>query len=274
MPLFAKPNKAQISQRIRPLERVVHSVRRRFRSKPDRVSSRISKRSLTGGAAILGGLISLLAAVVASNRLANAWQTRKSSLPKPQGLDLAHFTGPWYEVAFLSAKAQPRYGVRIEIQRPDARTLRLHESWQTAPEGKVQQGTALLRLNQADSGRWYRQQALGLLEQPEWLLELGEQHSYAVLGTPGRQQLRILSRLPALDAETYAGILERMQAQGFDTQQIQTVAQPEQAPAPLYAHLQALQQQKRAHYRNGSQTQQQGPDAAQRQGWRKDNGTV
>ncbi|MBF2054639.1 MAG: lipocalin family protein [Candidatus Sericytochromatia bacterium] len=153
-------------------------------------------------------------------------------MPKPQGLNLEHFTGPWYEVAFLDPKARPRYGVRLEIQRQDDRTLRL-------------------RL--ADSGRWYRQRALGLIAQPEWLLELGEQHSYAVLGAPGRQQLRILSRLPVMDAETFAGVLAPMQDQGFHTEQIQTVAQPEQAPAPLYAHLQALQQQKRAHYRNGKQ---------------------
>lgn len=50
-----------------------------------------------------------------------------------------------------------------------------------------------------------------------WIIELGDDYQYAVVGHPGRDYLWVLSRTPTMDAATYDAIVARAQAQGFDT---------------------------------------------------------
>ena len=49
-----------------------------------------------------------------------------------------------------------------------------------------------------------------------WITDLGPNYEYSVVGSPDRKYLWILARQPRLDEATYAGILERAAAQGFD----------------------------------------------------------
>lgn len=59
-----------------------------------------------------------------------------------------------------------------------------------------------------------------------WIIDLGDEYEYAVVGHPSREYLWILSRTPTLDPTVYAGILERLVAQGYDTSRLQTTLQP------------------------------------------------
>jgi apolipoprotein D and lipocalin family protein len=59
-----------------------------------------------------------------------------------------------------------------------------------------------------------------------WIIDLGAQYEYAVVGHPSREYLWILSRAPTLDPAVYAGILERLVAQGYDTSRLQVTLQP------------------------------------------------
>lgn len=49
-----------------------------------------------------------------------------------------------------------------------------------------------------------------------WILELGQDYEYAVVGSPDRKSLWILSRTPIIADELYKGIMDRMSAKGFD----------------------------------------------------------
>jgi hypothetical protein len=59
-----------------------------------------------------------------------------------------------------------------------------------------------------------------------WILEVGSNYEYAVVGHPSRLYLWILSRTPTLDAVTVQGVLDRAQSNQFDTTQIQYTPQP------------------------------------------------
>lgn len=48
-----------------------------------------------------------------------------------------------------------------------------------------------------------------------WIIELGENYQYSVVGAPNRHYLWILAREPVMDAVVYSGILERLRGQGF-----------------------------------------------------------
>ena len=49
-----------------------------------------------------------------------------------------------------------------------------------------------------------------------WIIDLGEKYDFAVVGTPDREYLWILSRTPFLTTDTYTGILLRLEQQVFD----------------------------------------------------------
>lgn len=60
-----------------------------------------------------------------------------------------------------------------------------------------------------------------------WIIELGDQYDYAVVGHPGRDYLWILSRTPGMDESTYAGIVERLRNQHrYDVERIELTLQP------------------------------------------------
>lgn len=50
-----------------------------------------------------------------------------------------------------------------------------------------------------------------------WILDVGSDYEYAVVGVPGRDYLWILSRTPQLDPAAYNRIITRLEARGLDT---------------------------------------------------------
>lgn len=59
-----------------------------------------------------------------------------------------------------------------------------------------------------------------------WVIDLGADYEYAVVGHPSREYLWVLSRTPSLDTVVYDGILERLVAQGYDTSRLRRTLQP------------------------------------------------
>ena len=53
-----------------------------------------------------------------------------------------------------------------------------------------------------------------------WIVDLGKEYEYAVVGSPNRQYLWILSRQPVMEDSVYKGILERLTSQGFSVSQL------------------------------------------------------
>lgn len=53
-----------------------------------------------------------------------------------------------------------------------------------------------------------------------WIIELGNEYEYAVVGSPNRQYLWILARQPVMDDIICKGILERLTTQGFSVEQL------------------------------------------------------
>jgi apolipoprotein D and lipocalin family protein len=62
-----------------------------------------------------------------------------------------------------------------------------------------------------------------------WVLELGEDYEYAVIGEPSRKYLWILSRTPQMSEETYHAITENLAAKGYDAAKLERVKQTARA---------------------------------------------
>jgi len=60
-----------------------------------------------------------------------------------------------------------------------------------------------------------------------WIIDLGADYQFAVVGHPNRDYLWILSRTPELPEPTYREILARLQAQGYETARlVRTLQRP------------------------------------------------
>jgi hypothetical protein len=59
-----------------------------------------------------------------------------------------------------------------------------------------------------------------------WILEVGTNYEYAVVGHPSRLYLWILSRTPTLDSDTLQGVVSRASGNHFDTTQLVYTPQP------------------------------------------------
>ena len=53
-----------------------------------------------------------------------------------------------------------------------------------------------------------------------WIIDLGPDYEYAVVGTPNRRNLWILSRTPQMDDTLLAQLIESVKAKGFDVTQL------------------------------------------------------
>ncbi len=56
-----------------------------------------------------------------------------------------------------------------------------------------------------------------------WIIDLGKNYEYAVVGEPGRKYLWILSRTKEMDKEVYNQIIEKLKSVGYDTSRLDMV---------------------------------------------------
>ena len=59
-----------------------------------------------------------------------------------------------------------------------------------------------------------------------WIIDLGVDYEYAVVGHPSRDYLWILSRTPTMGAAVYDGIVVRLRAQGYEVERLKRTLQP------------------------------------------------
>ncbi|MGB5219483.1 MAG: lipocalin family protein [Polyangiales bacterium] len=59
-----------------------------------------------------------------------------------------------------------------------------------------------------------------------WIIDLGPDYEYAVVGHPSRDYLWILSRTRTLDDQVYARILARLEEQGYPLEPLEKTPQP------------------------------------------------
>jgi apolipoprotein D and lipocalin family protein len=145
---------------------------------------------------------------------------RADGLPPLQTVarvDLSRYAGVWYEIARYPHRFQKGCleSMASYTLRPDGE-MEVVNSCRDEKDGTLRQvkgrawsvdpiGNARLKV----SFFWP-------FRGDYWVLELGDDYDYAVVGTPSRKYLWILARTPVMDDALYAAILERLQGRGFD----------------------------------------------------------
>ncbi len=59
-----------------------------------------------------------------------------------------------------------------------------------------------------------------------WVIELGDDYQYAVVGHPSRDYLWILSRTPQMDPSLYNELIAKLEQKGYETERLVVTKQP------------------------------------------------
>lgn len=174
----------------------------------------------------------VLAAVIASSCSTSA--TQRLHLPELRTVahvDLARYLGTWYEIASFPQRFQKgctgstaMYAARADGDIDVFNRCRIDRL--DGPE-KLARGRA--RVIDKQSRAKLEVSFFRPFWGDYWIIDLGRDYEYAVVGHPSRDYLWILSRAPVMDAPVYDGILARLTAQGYETHRLNRTLQP---PAP------------------------------------------
>jgi apolipoprotein D and lipocalin family protein len=148
-------------------------------------------------------------------------------------VDLSRFQGQWYEIARLPRPTEVDCTgtmASYALKGPTQLTL-LHQCNVGSLTGPVRQVVANAVV-QDTSNAAKLQVDFGGFYGDYWIVDLGQNYDFAVVGHPSRDYLWILSRTPKLDAATLSGITTRAQQNGFDTSKLEYTVQPESAVDP------------------------------------------
>lgn len=161
-----------------------------------------------------------------------ACQTTNAPLHVVKEVDLARYVGRWYEIASFPQRFQ-------EGCVASTANYTLLEDDRIRVENECRDGSFDGELRRAEGVAWLTDpsasqaklevQFFWPFRGDYWIIELDPEYRYAVVGHPSRNYLWILARTPEIDPATYATLLARIEAQGFDLERLNPTPQP---PAP------------------------------------------
>lgn len=143
-------------------------------------------------------------------------------------VDLNRYLGNWYVIANIPYLLENGKVASYDtyLMRPDGRmgnVFTFRKGSFAAPE-KSWHGVAWV-VNKESNARW-KVQFIWPFTATYLVLELDPEYRWAVVGTPKRKLLWVLARQRQLGETTYAEILQRIAAQGYDTNRLAKVPQP------------------------------------------------
>lgn len=143
-------------------------------------------------------------------------------LPVADDVDLQRLEGRWYEIAKL-----PRHSQRdckrttVTYDRRSSDEFRMLTECETTSEGSlVARAEARLVLpDRAEPAKLALD--FGFYKGEHWIVDVGPDHEYVVVGHPTRQFLWILSRKPFLAPQTLTEVLARARELDFPTDDLE-----------------------------------------------------
>lgn len=142
-------------------------------------------------------------------------------------VDLSRYTGVWYEIARYPnnfqqgcVASQATYALR-----PDGRLGVLNEC-RDAASGERRKATGKAWVVDKASNARLKVSFFWPFAGDYWIIDLGQDYEYVVIGHPERKYLWILARDRQLREEVYRSILSRLVAQGYDLDRLLQTPQP------------------------------------------------
>ncbi len=140
-------------------------------------------------------------------------------------VDVNRYMGKWYEIARLPFKQQEGCNcTTAEYSIIDSETIRVINK--CIKEGELDDAEGKAFVVEGSNNSKLRVQFFWPFRGDYWVIELDkENYQYAVVGTPSRKYLWILSRTPKIDSSIYDSLTAKCQEKGFDISKLEITNQ-------------------------------------------------
>jgi apolipoprotein D and lipocalin family protein len=130
-------------------------------------------------------------------------------------VELEKYLGKWYEIAHLPARFQEGCTdtTATYALSKDGNLSVLNECIRN---GKMRQAKAKAKVADKISGAKLKVTFFWPFSADYWIINLGRDYDYAVVGTPNRKYLWILSRTPQMDDNLFSQLVESAKSKGFN----------------------------------------------------------
>jgi apolipoprotein D and lipocalin family protein len=147
-------------------------------------------------------------------------------------VDLQRYLGTWYEIASFPQRFQRGCtgSTANYALRPDGEIDVLNRCRKDALDGEEKSADGRARVVDRTTNAKLEVSFFRPFWGDYWIVDLGRDYEYAVVGHPSRDYLWVLSRTPAMEPAVYDGILARLRAQGYEVERLNRTLQPRSAP--------------------------------------------
>ena len=144
-------------------------------------------------------------------------------------VDLEKYLGKWYEIAHLPAKFQEGCDETTATYTllKDGNISVLNTCKRN---GKVKTAKGKAKVVDEATGAKLKVTFFWPFYGDYWIIKLGMDYEYAVVGTPNLKYLWILSRTPRIDNKLFSELTEFAKSKGFDTNRLIITKQPQTTP--------------------------------------------
>lgn len=171
--------------------------------------------------------ILLITFITFTGLAAIALDDRKDKLEVVQSVDLTRYAGRWYEIARLPNSFQKKCTDTVTADyaiRADGKIEVINRCRKASGEYATAKGKA--KIVDKKTNAKLKVTFFWPFYGDYWILDLGPNYEYAVVGEPDRKYLWILSRSPRMDEALFQQLLEKMAAKGFNTEMMIRTSQP------------------------------------------------
>ncbi|HUT98443.1 MAG TPA: lipocalin family protein [bacterium] len=144
-------------------------------------------------------------------------------------VELERYLGTWYEIARFPQSFQEGCvaSTATYTLRDDGLIDVLNTCRNETLDGEERSALGLARVVDAETNAKLQVTFFLFFWGDYWIIDLADDYSWAVVGHPSRDYLWILSRTPTMDAEVYSGILQHLEAVGYETERLYVTPQVE-----------------------------------------------
>ena len=174
----------------------------------------------------------VLAAFLAAVTLAACAQTTTARLGLPPlatvaHVDLPRYLGTWYEIASYPQSFQKGCtGTTATYSLREDGLVRVeNRCFKPDLDGELDTSEGRARVVDEKTNAKLEVSFFGPFWGDYWIIDLGKDYEYAVVGHPSRDYLWILSRTPKMDESLYRDLVRRAEAQGYDERRLRRTKQ-------------------------------------------------
>jgi apolipoprotein D and lipocalin family protein len=145
-------------------------------------------------------------------------------------VDLNRYVGTWYEISRFSNRFQKGcVGTTATYTiRKDGKIDVMNQCRKGTLDGEISSVKGTARVVDNKTNTKLKVSFFWPFSGHYWIIDLGENYDYAVVGHPDRKYLWILSRSPKMDEKIYNLILEKLKLQFYDTSKLIKTLQVEE----------------------------------------------